>query len=103
MTDARKRRQQGPRNQVTIIGGTGNVYSQQQNALGYNLSVKGIGDVAIDGLRLEPGSDVSQGGLAKDFLLIYLLSSVSFATISLSVLAVGLQSCNGMFVYVCLF
>ena len=27
-------------------------------------------DVAIDGPRLEPGSDVSRGGLARDFLLI---------------------------------
>ena len=27
--------------------------SQQQNALGYNLSMQGIGDVAIDGPRLE--------------------------------------------------
>ena len=28
-------------------------YSQQQNALGYNLSMQGVGDVVIDGPRLE--------------------------------------------------
>ena len=28
-------------------------YSQQQNALGYNLSMQGIGTVAIDGPRFE--------------------------------------------------
>ena len=32
-----------------------NVFSQQQNALAYNLSMQGIGTVAIDGPRLEPG------------------------------------------------
>ena len=37
--------------------------SQQQNALGYNLSMQGIGDVAIDGPRLE---DLL--GLARNFL-----------------------------------
>ena len=45
------------------------LYSQQQNALGYNLSMQGIGTVAIDGPRLEPGSDVSQEGLANNFVL----------------------------------
>ena len=29
------------------------IYSQQQNALGYNLSMQGIGTVAIDGPRFE--------------------------------------------------
>ena len=29
------------------------LYSQQQNALGYNLSMQGIGTVAIDGPRFE--------------------------------------------------
>ena len=31
----------------------GFVFSRQQNALGYNLSMQGMGDVAIDGPRLE--------------------------------------------------
>ena len=55
--------------------------SQQQNALGYNLSMQGIGDVAIDGPRLEEffrsrkdffevsQVGVSQGGLAIILLL----------------------------------
>ena len=50
--------------------------SQQQNALGYNLSMQGIGDVAIDGPRLEDSFwsrkeffEVSQGGLARILLL----------------------------------
>ena len=50
--------------------------SQQQNALGYNLSMQGIGDVAIDGPRFEEFLrsrkevfEVSQGGLAKILLL----------------------------------
>ena len=54
--------------------------SQQQNALGYNLSMQGIGDVAIDGPRLEEflksrkdflfsQVGVSQGGLARILLL----------------------------------
>ena len=51
-----------------------NDYSQQQNALDYNLSMQGIRDVAIDAPRLEEffrsGKDfleVSQGGSRKDF------------------------------------
>ena len=48
-----------------------NIYfRQQQNGLGFNLSLQGVRGVAIDGPRLEPGSDVSQGGLAKKSLLI---------------------------------
>ena len=46
--------------------------SQQQNALGYNLSMQGIGTVAIDGPRLEEFLrsrkeffEVSQGGSRK--------------------------------------
>ena len=35
--------------------------SQQQNALGYNLSMQGIGDVAIDGPRVQVFTGVSQG------------------------------------------
>ena len=54
-----------------------NIYSQQQNALGYNLSMQGIGTVAFDGPRLEEflrsrkeffevsQGGVSQGGLAR--------------------------------------
>ena len=56
-------------------------YSQQQNALGYNLSMQGIGTVAIDGPRFEEflrsrkdffevsQGVVSQGGLARILLL----------------------------------
>ena len=56
-------------------------YSQQQNALGYNLSMQGIGDAAIDGPRFEEflrsrkdsfevsQGGVSQGGLARILLL----------------------------------
>ena len=51
--------------------------SQQQNALGYNLSMQGIGDVAIDWPRFEEFLrsrkdffEVSQGGgLARILLL----------------------------------
>ena len=57
------------------------VFSQQQNALGYNLSMQGIGTVAIDGPRFEEflrsrkdffevsQGGVSQGGLARILLL----------------------------------
>ena len=44
-------------------------FSQQQNALGYNLSMQGIGTVAIDGPRFEEFFEVSQGGLARILLL----------------------------------
>ena len=47
-------------------------YSQQQNALGYNLSMQGIGTVAIDGPRFEEFLrsrkdffEVSQGGVSQ--------------------------------------
>ena len=50
--------------------------SQQQNALGYNLSMQGVGDVAIDGaaagrsFEVSQGIfEVSQGGLAMILLL----------------------------------
>ena len=60
-----------------------NIYivSQQQNALGYNLSMQGIGTVANDGPRFEEflrsrkeffevsQRGVSQGGLARILLL----------------------------------
>ena len=48
---------------------------ERQNALGYNLSMQGIGTVAIDGPRLEEFLrsrkdflEVSQGGLANNFV-----------------------------------
>ena len=43
--------------------------SQQQNAW-VTISMQGVGSVAIDGPRLEPGSNVSQGGLARSFVFI---------------------------------
>ena len=47
--------------------------SQQQNALGYNLSMRGIGTVAIDGPRFEEFLRSRKGGLArgshKDFVV----------------------------------
>ena len=36
-----------------LLSGCHYFYSQQQNALGYNLSMQGIGTVAIDGPRFE--------------------------------------------------
>ena len=39
--------------------------SQQQNALGYNLSMQGVGTVAIDGPRLEEFLRSRTGGLAR--------------------------------------
>ena len=38
------------------------IYSQQLNALGYNLSMQGIGDVAIDVPRLEEFLRSRKGG-----------------------------------------
>ena len=64
-------------------------FSQQQNGLVSISLLQGIGGVATDGPRLEPGSDVSPGGLASN---LFFFLSVRFASISLSVLAVGLQS-----------
>ena len=66
--------------------------SQQQNALGYNLSMQGIGTVAIDGPRFEEflrsrkdSFEVSQRGLArgsrKDFAVgLHSLVNVSVST-----------------------
>ena len=54
--------------------------SQQQNALGYNLSMQGIGTVAIDGRRFQEFSrsrkdffEVSQGGFSQGGLARILL------------------------------
>ena len=45
------------------------LYSQQQNSLSYNLSVQGIGTVAIGGPRLGPGSDVARVSERISYLL----------------------------------
>ena len=50
-------------------GKFGKASSQQQNALGYNLSMQGIGDAAIDGPRFEEFLRSRKGGLARILLL----------------------------------
>ena len=61
------------------------LFIPNSNALGYNLSMKGIGTVAIDGPRFEEFwtsrkefFEVSQGGLARTLLLIGLHSLVNY-------------------------
>ena len=82
-------------------------YSQQQNALGYNLSMQGIGTVAIDGPRFEEllrshkeFFEVSQGGVSQGGLARILLLGCTAGLIIIIVVFVIIVSCIHSYLYI---